>query len=319
MEWKWDGIRAQILRRSQTLIWSRGEELITHQFPECIEGLKNLPDGCVLDGEIIALDQESPDRFQVLQERLGQKAPSRSLQQRIPVVFVAFDLLEWGGVDRRACTLRERRQELAALHAAYGGSFRISNELDAPTWTEVASWRARARGVEGLMIKHWESPYENGRKRGYWWKWKVDPLTIDAVLVSAQVGHGRRSGLFTDYTFGLWNQPAGDPLRQLVAVTRAYSGLTDPQILQLDRWIRKHTRERFGPVRAVEPVHVFELAFEAVTLSKRHQSGLALRFPRILRWRTDKIASQANHLGELRELTREPHLPASEPIFRPSI
>jgi DNA ligase-1 len=211
---------------------------------------------------------------------------------------MAYDVLELGGADRRAEPLRERREKLAALVEGRSERLLLSAEVAGATWEDLRALRAQARerGVEGLMLKRWDSPYRHGRPRGDWWKWKIEPYAIDAVLVYAQPGHGRRATLMTDLTFALWNGG------ELVPVAKAYSGLTDEEIDRLDRWIRQHTVERFGPVRAVEPVHVFELHFEGIAESSRHRSGVAVRFPRIARWRTDKKPPEANTLDDLRAL-----------------
>jgi DNA ligase-1 len=256
-----------------------------------------LPDGTVIDGEVLAFAGGVPRPFGDLQRRIGRDRHVREVAGDIPVVFVAFDLLEDGGEDIRSRALLERRARLAALLHA-GGVIRLSEELAVPTWEDLSAARAgaRARHVEGLMLKRWSSPNRPGRRRGDWWKWKIDPLVVDAVLIYAQPGSGRRATLFTDYTFGVWD--AGD----LVPVAKAYSGLTDQEIDELDRWIRRHTLERFGPVSAVEPVQVFELGFERIGRSTRHKSGVALRFPRMLRWRRDKKAQDADTLATLHQL-----------------
>ncbi len=302
-EWKWDGIRAQLLRRTDTVqLWSRGEERLDGRFPELESAALRLPNGIALDGEILAWVGDVPLPFTALQKRIGKLNPGRSLIEKCPVVFLAYDLLEHDGVDLRALPLSERRKQLQSLlHAAPGPTpIRLSEAVPAEDWNALAELReeARQRGVEGLMLKRLSSPYQAGRRRGDWWKWKVDPYTIDAVLIYAQAGHGRRSTLYTDYTFAVWD---GD---KLVPVAKAYSGLTDVEIEKLDRWIRSHTLERFGPVRSVQAEQVFELAFEAINASARHKSGVAVRFPRILRWRSDKKIADANTLDELRGLAR---------------
>ncbi len=297
-EWKWDGIRAQLIRRGgQTFIWSRGEDLMTGRFPEIETAAESLPDGCVLDGEIMAWRDSGPLAFGVLQRRIGRKKPGAKTLAEAPVTFLAYDCLEWQGRDLRADTLKHRKVCLAEALAA-APSLERSSEVSFESWEELPEIRssARERGVEGLMIKRLDSPYRVGRKRGDWWKWKVEPYTFDAVLIYAQPGHGRRSGLFTDYTFAVHD---GD---ELVPVAKAYSGLKQDEIDRLDRWIRSHTRERFGPVRSVDPVHVFELAFEGISVSSRHKSGIALRFPRIHRWREDLQVGDADSLGDLKRL-----------------
>jgi DNA ligase 1 len=297
VEWKWDGIRAQLIHReSRVFLWSRGEELITERFPEISAAALHLPPGTVLDGEIVAFAEGKPRPFADLQQRIGRQRQVREVAAGVPVVFVAYDVLEDGGRDVRERPLRERRSRL--LDIATGSVLRVSEEIRAESWSELADVRrdSRERGVEGLMLKRWTSPYRPGRKRGDWWKWKIEPFTMDAVLVYAQPGSGRRATVFTDYTFAVWQ---GD---ELVPIAKAYSGLSDDEIDELDRWVRRHTTERFGPVSAVEPVHVFELGFEAIARSTRHKSGIAVRFPRILRWRRDKPASEADTLEMLEKM-----------------
>ncbi len=300
-EWKWDGIRAQLMKRGDTVsLWSRGEERLDDRFPEIEQAATAMVGDAVLDGEILAWDSEVdfPQPFTALQKRIGKLKPSAKLIAGTPVCFMAYDLLERAGEDLREVTLVERRRELQALLTNADPRLLLSPPVMADTWEGLATLReeSRARRTEGLMLKRLDSPYRVGRKRGDWWKWKVDPYTLDAVLLYAQPGHGRRSGLFTDYTFGVWDGDA------LVPVAKAYSGLDDQEIGRLDRWIRAHTTERFGPVRSVEAAQVFELAFEAVQISKRHKSGVAVRFPRIARWRTDKPIQDANKLDDLRRL-----------------
>ncbi len=320
VEWTWDGIRAQLIRRGGACwLWSRGEELINPAFPELIRLGEALPDGLALDGEVIIWEPDAPGPrpFGELQRRLGRKAPGRSLLAELPAAFVAYDLLELGGCDRRPEPLRQRRAALEDLHQqllaapfpAGAGRLRLSSTLALPHWQALEALRAgaAAAGAEGLMLKDLNSPYLVGRRRGSWWKHKLEPLRLDAVLLYAQAGSGRRANLYTDYTFGLWDRPSdpsvaageGEPGQPaaLVSFAKAYSGLSDEEIVALDRWIRSHTLQRFGPVRAVEPVQVFELAFEGIGPSKRHKSGLAVRFPRISRWRRDKPAGEADTLA----------------------
>jgi DNA ligase-1 len=309
VEWKWDGIRAQAIRRGgATHLWSRGEELVTPRFPELTQALSALPDGTVLDGEILAWRDGGALSFAVLQRRIGRLALTPRVLAEAPVVFMAYDLLEDGGRDVRERPLDERRQRLEALLAGAPTVLHVSPRLGAGSWEELARAReeSRARNVEGLMLKRLSSAYVAGRRRGDWWKWKIAPHTVDAVLTHAHPGHGRRASLFTDYTFAVWDGDA------LVPVAKAYSGLSDAEIRELDAWVRRHTRERFGPTRAVDPVRVFELAFEAAAPSTRHRSGIALRFPRILRWRKDKAAAQADTLASLRALLRLPE-PEQQP------
>ncbi len=298
-EWKWDGIRAQLIRRAgETFVWSRGEELVTERFPEIVEAAATLPDGTVLDGEILAWQGDAPLPFARLQRRIGRKTLTRKVLAEAPAALVAYDLLEQDGQDLRERPLSERRARLERLLAGANPRLRLSPVVTAADWPDLARQRdeARARGVEGLMLKRLDARYLAGRRRGVWWKWKVDPYSIDAVLVTAQPGSGRRASLLTDYGFAVWHEGA------LVPIAKAYSGLTDDEIRALDPWLRRHTRERHGPVRVVAPEQVFELAFEGLQRSPRHKSGLALRFPRILRWRRDKPAAEADTLDTLRAL-----------------
>ena len=299
-EWKWDGIRGQIVRRAdQCALWSRGEEIITERFPEIVAAAAVLPNGTVLDGEVLAGAGDRVMPFASLQQRIGRKKLTPKFLAQIPARFIAYDLLEFDGIDWRHRPLSERRAQLAQLlEAAAAPILSLSAELRETTWEELAVARdqARTRGVEGLMLKEWASPYGTGRQRGAWWKWKNDPFLFDGVLLYAAPGHGRRSNLYTDYTFGVWAGQA------LVPIAKAYSGLTDAEIRQLDGWVRKHTVEKFGTVRSVEPIQVFELAFEGIANSSRHKSGIAMRFPRIIRWRTDKPAAEANTLADLQQV-----------------
>jgi DNA ligase-1 len=305
LEWKWDGIRLQLLRRGEAVLWSRGEERLDGRFPEIDAAALSLPAGTVIDGELLAwpaqADSDAPLPFSALQKRINRRKPGVKLLAEVPVRVQAYDLLEQDGQDLRALPLDQRRARLLELlRAVDDPRLMTSPEVAATDWAEADRLRrgARERGVEGLMLKRRNSIYQAGRRRGDWWKWKLDPLTIDAVLVYAQSGSGRRSTLYTDYTFALWD---GD---RLVPVAKAYSGLTDQEIARLDRWIRANTLERFGPVRVVRPEHVFELGFEAVNASTRHKSGVAVRFPRILRWRDDKSPPDADRLEALRVLAR---------------
>ena len=300
IEWKWDGIRAQLVKRAGVLhLWSRGEELITHRFPEIVAAATRLPDGTVLDGEVLAFRDERPMPFSALQQRIGRQKQVAQLARTVPVVFMTYDILEDGGEDIRGVSQKERRERLEVrLKLDEVGTLRLSPLVTPASWPELAELRtdSRARGVEGFMLKRATSTYGVGRKRGDWWKWKIDPYTIDAVLIYAQPGSGRRASLLTDYTFGVWHEG------ELVPIAKAYSGLSNDEIAEMDRWIRRHTRERFGPVRHVEPVHVFELGFEAIARSTRHRSGIAVRFPRMLRWRTDKKAEEADTLETVQKL-----------------
>jgi DNA ligase-1 len=298
-EWKWDGIRGQLVRRGgQCALWSRGEELIGERFPEIMIAATRLPPGTVLDGEVLAWGDTAPLGFAQLQKRIGRRTLNAKILAAVPARFLAYDLLELHGEDWRGRPLCERRAALETLLHAAPAALGVSQALTAPDWEALAAERAtaRARGVEGLMLKAWDSPYGAGRQRGAWWKWKVEPLVFDAVMIYAAAGHGRRSNLYTDYTFAVWQGET------LVPVAKAYSGLTDREIGELDRWIRSHTREKFGPVRSVEPLQVFELAYEGIAASSRHKSGIAVRFPRILRWRKDKPAAEADTLQNLQQV-----------------
>jgi DNA ligase-1 len=307
-EWKWDGIRAQLVRRAgETALWSRGEELISDRFPELIEAAAALPDNCVLDGEVLAWRGTSPLPFAHLQTRITRKRITRRLLDEVPAVFMAYDLIELDGTDLRSQPQSARRGRLEALLAGSDASaLRLSPVLRGD-WPALAAERDRARelGVEGLMLKRTDAPYGIGRTkldaRGQWWKWKVDPWTIDAVLIYAQRGHGRRAGLYSDYTFAVWSVTA-DGMRTLVPFAKAYSGLSDAEMREVDAFIRSHTIERFGPVCSVTPELVFELGFEGIQPSPRHKSGIAVRFPRMLRLRRDKQAADADALDTLRAL-----------------
>jgi len=300
LEWKWDGIRAQLLREARgVVLWSRGEERLDGRFPELEAAALSLPEGTLLDGEILAWREAAPLPFVQLQKRINRLKPGPKLLGEVPLRFLAYDALFAEGEDLRAVPLARRRARLEALVSnAAQRALGVSETLDAPNWKVAAEQRAQARerGVEGLMLKRRDGAFQPGRRRGQWWKWKLDPLSIDAVLIYAQAGHGRRATLYTDYTFALWDG------EQLLPVAKAYSGLDDAEIARLDRWIRANTLERFGPVRSVQAELVFEIGFEDVNLSNRHKSGVALRFPRILRWREDKTAAQADQLQSLREL-----------------
>jgi DNA ligase-1 len=319
IEHKWDGIRAQVIIRDETLfVWSRGEELVTDKYPEFQPFVDQLPNGTVLDGELLPYPKGEIGTFNDLQTRIGRKTVSKALLKKVPVILKAYDLLEWKGKDVRNKAFLERRKLLENLYKKVTNKQRtnemgpigqnqiplyLSETLHFTSWEEVAQERKRSREVrsEGLMLKKKDSPYLVGRKKGDWWKWKVDPLTIDAVLTYAMRGHGRRSNLFTDYTFALWDEnEAGE--KELVTFAKAYSGLTDAEFKKVDAWIKKNTLERFGPVRSVTPHHVFEIAFEGIAKSKRHKSGVATRFPRILRWRQDKNIHEANSLEDLKAL-----------------
>jgi ATP-dependent DNA ligase len=302
-EWKWDGIRAQLIRRAgRTFLWSRGEELLAGRFPEVEETGGLLPEGTVIDGELLPWVDGAPLPFAQLQRRIGRKNLGRKILDEVPTVLVAYDLLEEGGTDIRPRPLSERRSRLAALVESVptAGRLILSPAVSAADWGALTEARRMAResGAEGLMLKRLSSEYGVGRRRGDWWKWKVDPLTVDAVLIYAQPGSGKRAGLFTDYTFGVWEG------NHLVPFAKAYSGLTDEEIRKVDAFVRRNTLEKFGPVRTVKPELVFELHFEGIQRSSRHKSGIAVRFPRMARWRTDKKAEEADTIEAVRELLR---------------
>ncbi|MEM9901971.1 MAG: ATP-dependent DNA ligase [Pseudomonadota bacterium] len=306
-EWKWDGIRGQLILREGThYLWSRGEELMTERFPEFAAALDLLPVGTVLDGEVLAWDRaaEVPQSFNALQARIGRKTVPKKLLAEAPCVLRAYDLLEWGGEDLRARPFSERRDilERALADLPRAGPLRLSPRVPFESWSALALARETSRDLraEGLMLKRLTSPYLSGRKKGDWWKWKVDPLSIDAVMIYAQAGHGRRANLYTDFTFAVWNGAPGEST--LVPFTKAYSGLTDAEFRKITAWVRKNTLERYGPVRSVTPAHVFEIHFEGIQRSTRHKSGVALRFPRMARWREDKPVAEANTLDDLHRM-----------------
>ena len=313
VEWKWDGIRAQLVKRDgQVWLWSRGEELISERFPELLEMGAALPDGSVIDGEIVVWNhapQAGPrvQPFALLQQRIGRKTLSKKILQEIPVVLLAYDLLEWQGQDWRQHPQHYRRAQLeAAVDQANQPALQLSPLLQGRDWSDLAQQRtaSRALGVEGMMLKARTAHYGVGRTKdvGVWWKWKVDPFSVDAVLIYAQRGHGRRASLYSDYTFAVWDGPPEKSDRQLVPFAKAYSGLTDEEMRKVDAIVRKTTVEKFGPVSSVTPSLVFELGFEGIALSKRHKSGIAVRFPRMLRWRQDKPVAEADSLETLQAL-----------------
>lgn len=298
-EWKWDGIRTQMIRRHGVLsIWSRGEELVTDRFPEISRISLQLPDGISMDGEIVAWKDDQVLPFSLLQQRIGRKTLGKKILESVPVRFIAFDLLEYQGADIRSRPLTERRAHLENIVKDSPDEIILSSVERVSTWNQLAVRReeSRQRNVEGMMLKSKGSPYGVGRVTGTWWKWKIDPHTVDAVLIYAQLGHGRRASLYTDYTFGVWHDG------KLVPFAKAYSGLTDEEIREVDRFVRQNTIERFGPVRHVRPELVFEIAFENIQLSKRHKSGIAVRFPRMQRWRKDKPIGEADSLESIRAL-----------------
>ncbi|WBY03402.1 ATP-dependent DNA ligase [Ramlibacter tataouinensis] len=333
VEWKYDGIRGQLLKRQgQVWVWSRGEELVTERFPEIVSLAQALPDGTVLDGEILVWQAEGagpgrPAPFSLLQQRIGRKNLTRKVLAEAPVTYMAYDLLEQGGTDIRTLPQRERRRRLEALLAGTG--FKLSPVEAASSWAAFAQLRERSRerGVEGFMLKRLDAAYGTGRTKadGLWWKWKIDPMSVDCVLVYAQAGHGRRASVYTDYTFAVWSREPRDQVEvddllqaiarkepprpgalQLVPFAKAYSGLTDAEFREVDALIRRSTLEKFGPVRSVRPALVFELGFEGINRSSRHRSGIAVRFPRMLRIRHDKPLREANTLADLEALLAAP-------------
>jgi DNA ligase-1 len=299
-EWKWDGIRGQVIKRhGELFVWSRGEELMTDKFPEYHSLKEVLPDGIVIDGEIIPSVDQKPLPFALLQTRIGRKNLTKKQLQEAPIAFFAYDLLEYDGEDWRNRTLEERRNRLEEIVSQlHHPSLLISPLIAYNSWEELARLREDSRdmGAEGIMLKRKASIYQVGRKRGDWWKWKIDPLTIDAVMIYAQKGAGRRSNLYTDYTFAVRD---GD---KLIPFTKAYSGLTDKEFAQVDNFVKRNSIEKFGPVRTVKPELVFEIAFEGIAASNRHKSGVALRFPRISRWRHDKTVEEINTLEDLQKM-----------------
>lgn len=317
-EWKWDGIRAQLIRRKgESFLWSRGEDLVTERFPEITNASFDLPDGTVLDGEILPWKDDGVMAFAQLQRRIGRKTVGKKLLEEVPVVLLCYDVLEFGGEDYRQKELRERRAKLhevlehisnksienelvkdASKPKIISKTLQISPIVEAESWEDLTETRieSRSRKVEGFMLKRKASPYRVGRPRGDWWKWKIEPLTVDAVMIYAQRGTGKRASLYTDYTFAVWSNG------ELVPFAKAYSGLTDAEIRRVDNLVRRHTLETFGPVRSVEPKLVFELGFEGIQKSTRHKSGVAVRFPRILKWREDKKPEDADTLDAIHRM-----------------
>jgi len=307
IEHKWDGIRSQTIIRDNSLyVWSRGEELVTDKYPEFNAFINVIPNGTVIDGEILPFPEGQIGTFNDLQTRIGRKTVSSALLQKTPVIIKAYDLLEWNNEDIRHLPYDERRNLLEQLYENVkdiGLPLLLSENKILNSWEDIAEERLRSREMksEGLMLKRRNSPYQVGRKKGDWWKWKIEPLAIDAVLTYAMRGSGRRATLFTDYTFALW-QTNAEGARELVTFAKAYSGLTDAEFRKVDDWIKKNTVEKFGPVRSVTPELVFEIGFEGIALSKRHKSGIATRFPRILRWRHDKKIDEANSIEDLKSM-----------------
>jgi DNA ligase-1 len=302
IEKKYDGIRGQIIIRNNEIhIWSRGEDLMTDKFPE-FDPLKNIiPNGTVLDGEVLPFKDGKIMSFNEMQKRIGRKNVSKKILADVPLCMMCYDLLELNGEDLRNEPLKLRREKLEKLLAQYPNNYlQLSPIQECSAWEKLDQLRTDSKneGCEGVMLKHKESIYETGRRRGKWWKWKVDPLTVDAVLIYAQSGHGRRANLYTDYTFAVRDG------EQLLPFTKAYSGLTDKELAEVDAWIKRNTVEKFGPVRSVKPQLVFEIAFEGINASTRHKSGVAVRFPRILRWRKDKQVDEINTKNDLLQLLK---------------
>ena len=310
-EWKWDGIRIQLIKRLGNLsIWTRGQELVNESFPELLKKISYIKDDFVLDGELLVWDfkEKVPLNFSFLQKRINRIAPSKLIQNKYPITFIAYDLLEIKGIDKRAIKLEQRRIDLEKFffkwHNEAGENIsdilKISNLLFPNNWKEAEKFKisSRENNTEGLIIKNKSSIYSSGRKKGIWWKYKVDPMQLDAVLIYAKGGSGRRAGLYTDYSFALWKD------EELIKFASAYSGLTNKEIKELDKWIRKNTLEKFGPVRSVKPVMVFEISFENIQISNRHKSGLAVRFPRITKWRKDKNIKEADSLDNAYKMMR---------------
>ncbi len=300
-EWKWDGIRGQIVKRNGELfIWSRGEELVTDQFPELHFLKDELVDGTVLDGEILSVKDGIVQVFSILQQRINRKTINKSQLNDAPVGFYIYDILELDTIDIRDKPLSERRRLLEEvvekLHTK--DVVVLSQIVQFDNWSALTETRKRSRDMnsEGIMLKRLDAPYHSGRKRGDWWKWKINPYTVDTVMIYAQKGSGRRANFYTDYTFAVRDG------EKLITVAKAYSGLTDKEIKEVDEFVKKNAVEKFGPVRTVRPELVFEIAFEGIAESKRHKAGLALRFPRIARWRKDKKADEINTLDDLRQL-----------------
>jgi len=311
-EWKYDGIRIQLIKRSGNIsLWTRGQELVNESFPELVEKMSYIKDDFVLDGELLVWNfkEEIPYDFYFLQKRINRKSPTISVQIKYPIIFIAYDLLEINGRDIREIILENRRIELEKYFSNWHNNtennitdiFRICDLIYPKDWSDVLTFKEKSRenNTEGLIIKNKISPYISGRKKGIWWKYKVDPMQLDAVLIYAKAGSGRRAGLYTDYSFALWKD------KDLIKFASAYSGLTNNEIKELDKWIRKNTIEKFGPVRSLKPEMVFEISFEKIQISKRHKSGIAVRFPRITKWRKDKKIIDADSLQNAYELMKK--------------
>ena len=311
-EWKYDGIRMQLIKRSGNVsLWTRGQELVNESFPELVEKMSHIKDDFVLDGELLVWNfkEQIAFDFSLLQKRINRKSPTRSIQIKYPIIFIAYDLLEINGRDIREIKLENRRIELEKYFSKWQNKtennisdiFRICDLIYPKDWSDALTYKEKSRenNTEGLIIKNKRSTYTSGRKKGIWWKYKVDPMQLDAVLIYAKGGSGRRAGLYTDYSFALWKD------KELIKFASAYSGLTNIEIKELDKWIRKNTIEKFGPVRSLKPEMVFEISFEKIQISKRHKSGIAVRFPRITKWRKDKKINDADSLENAYELMKK--------------
>ena len=311
-EWKYDGIRMQLIKRSGNVsLWTRGQELVNESFPELVEKMSHIKDDFVLDGELLVWNfkEQIAFDFSLLQKRINRKSPTRSIQIKYPIIFIAYDLLEINGRDIREIKLENRRIELEKYFSKWQNKtennisdiFRICDLIYHKDWSDALTYKEKSRenNTEGLIIKKKNSIYSSGRKKGIWWKYKVDPMQLDAVLIYAKGGSGRRAGLYTDYSFALWKD------KELIKFASAYSGLTNIEIKELDKWIRKNTIEKFGPVRSLKPEMVFEISFEKIQISKRHKSGIAVRFPRITKWRKDKKINDADSLENAYELMKK--------------
>ncbi len=311
-EWKYDGIRMQLIKRSGNVsLWTRGQELVNESFPELVEKMSHIKDDFVLDGELLVWNfkEQIAYDFSLLQKRINRKSPSRSIQMKYPIIFIAYDLLEINGRDIREIKLENRRIELEKYFSEWqiktenniSDILKICDLIFPKDWPDALTFKEKSRenNTEGLIIKKKTSIYSSGRKKGIWWKYKVDPMQLDAVLIYAKGGSGRRAGLYTDYSFALWKD------KELIKFASAYSGLTNIEIKELDKWIRKNTIEKFGPVRSLKPEMVFEISFEKIQISKRHKSGIAVRFPRITKWRKDKKINDADSLENAYELMKK--------------
>ena len=298
-EWKWDGIRVQLVARgTKRRLYSRSGDEIGAAFPDVLAAM---PAEVTLDGELLVLRGGEVASFNELQQRLNRKTPNPKLLRDFPAAVRLYDILRDGAQDLRGLPFAERRRRLEAWYALKPRpALDLSPLVPFASWAELRELRdgARERGIEGLMLKRVDLTYVSGRPKGPWFKWKRGALTLDTVLMYAQRGHGKRSSFYSDYTFGAWRDG------ELVPVGKAYSGFTDEELRRLDRWVRNHTVQRWGPVREVAPEIVLEIAFDSVHRSTRHKSGLAMRFPRIHRIRWDKPVREADGIEALEKLLR---------------